>query len=57
MNNFAERWDCKRLRCPVIDDVTKNVRNAAAMAMGSDRRSGTAMAACSRMQAVGGCDG
>jgi hypothetical protein len=44
MNNLAERWDCKRFRFSAMDEVTKNVRKPAAMAVGLDWRWGMAIA-------------
>ena len=57
MNNFDERCDCKRLRFSAMEEVAKNVLKPAAVAAGSDRRRGIAIAASSRVRAVEGCDG
>jgi hypothetical protein len=57
MNNFAERWDCRRLRFSAMEEVTKNVRRPAAMAAGLDRRRGMDMAAFLRMARRKVCDG
>jgi len=43
MNSLAERSDCSKLRFPAIDEVMKNVREAAAMLPGLARRMGMAI--------------
>jgi hypothetical protein len=43
MNSLAERSDCSKLRFPAIDEVMKNVREAAAMLAGLACRMGMAI--------------